>query len=141
MFYSVGGIGSGHWGLREFDPLEHTVDITQDDDYFSEGKAMMRQHIVKERNPRLIRAAKERFKQVHGRLFCEICLFDFERTYGTLGAGFIEAHHKIPVSTCTKEESVRIDDLAMVCSNCHSMLHRKKPWPNIDELDNFLCPL
>jgi hypothetical protein len=33
-------------------------------------------------------AAKKR----HGRLFCEVCGFDFEQRYGDLGQDFCEAH-------------------------------------------------
>lgn len=56
-------------------------------------------------------------------LKCEVCGFDFEKVYGQLGAGYIEVHHKKPVS-----EGERItdldNDLVMLCSNCHRMIHR-----------------
>ena len=56
-------------------------------------------------------------------LRCEVCGFDFERVYGKLGTGYIEVHHKRPVS-----EGERItdldNDLVMLCSNCHRMIHR-----------------
>ena len=31
-----------------------------------------------------------------------------------------------------------IDDLSWVCSNCHRMIHRQKPWLSIEELNAVL---
>ena len=58
--------------------------------------------------------------------FLFICGFDFEKTYGEIGKGFIHVHHIVPVSEIG--ESYRVDyekDLIPVCPNCHAMLHRK----------------
>jgi len=30
------------------------------------------------------------------------------------------------------------EDIVMVCSNCHKMLHRRRPWLKIDELKNLI---
>ncbi len=64
--------------------------------------------------------------KIHGTK-CQVCGFDFEAVYGSHGRGFIEVHHKVPVSSL--EEKTRIDprtDMAVVCSNCHRMIHRKR---------------
>ena len=63
---------------------------------------------------------------IHGTK-CMVCGFDFGEIYGDVGEGFIEVHHLFPLSD--KKEEVAIDiktDLACVCSNCHSMFHRKR---------------
>ena len=31
-----------------------------------------------------------------------------------------------------------IDDLSWVCSNCHRMIHRQKPWLSIEELNAII---
>ncbi len=62
--------------------------------------------------------------RIHG-CFCNICGFDFEKTYGEIGKAFIEVHHIRPLASL--DEEVVIDpqtDLICVCSNCHRMLHR-----------------
>lgn len=125
LFYSVDGIGNGHWGLTE---CKNTVELTQEDDEFSEGKLSLRKHLQRERNPKVISEAKKNFVAKHGHLFCEVCGFDFKEKYGDLGENFIEAHHTKPVSAMKDGEKTKIEDIAMVCSNCHSMIHRKKPW-------------
>ncbi len=74
-----------------------------------------------ERNP----IARNRCIELNG-CKCSICGFDFEKTYGEIGKGFIHVHHIVPVSEI--KESYRVDyekDLIPVCPNCHAMLHRK----------------
>lgn len=71
---------------------------------------------------------------------CAICGFDFEAVYGAVGKDFIEVHHIVPISNSNEEHSVDpINDLIPVCSNCHSILHRKRPDPYLpEELVNML---
>jgi hypothetical protein len=70
---------------------------------------------------------------------CSICGFDFAERYGELGQGFIEVHHLVPLST-TKiaRETNPAKDLVVVCSNCHSMLHRSDPVLSPEELQGLL---
>jgi putative restriction endonuclease len=105
---------------------------------FSEGLPKLRIHVQRERNQTLVSVAKRRFKEAHGRLFCEVCGFDFSDHYDTLGDGFIEAHHRVPLSESYDLVETSVEDLAMVCANCHRMLHRRKPWLSIEELKDFL---
>jgi putative restriction endonuclease len=128
LFYLVEGKGKGIWGLNNFSGKGIVIDLAKDDIEFPEGKKKLRQHVARERNPKIIRLAKRKFIQENGRLYCEICGFDFEVEYGELGKGFIEGHHLKPVSELKKKEKTKIKDIVMVCSNCHKMLHRKRPW-------------
>ena len=85
----------------------------------------MRTHLVRERNSKVVKEAKHLFKATHGgKLFCEVCGFDFSEKYGKLGEGFIEAHHIKKLSKTEGVYEIKPSDFAMVCSNCHSMLHR-----------------
>jgi putative restriction endonuclease len=138
IFYSVQGLGNGIWGLNNFEPDILQVDLTEDDIEFPEGKKMLRKHILRERNPKLVRLAKLEFKQKNDRLFCEICEFDFTEKYGEIGKDFIEAHHIKPISELKESDKTKIEDLIMVCSNCHRMLHRKRPWLNKFELKKLI---
>ncbi len=96
---------------------------------FPEGRAVYVRHLQRERSSALVQRKKARFLKVHGRLFCEACGFDFQATYGPhLGAGFMECHHLRPVATLGPGDSTSLEDLALVCSNCHRMLHRARPW-------------
>lgn len=99
-----------------------------------EGAALYRLHRQLERDTTLAKKAKQKRLAETGCLWCDVCGFDFEREYGVLGAGFIEAHHTIPVSELTGETKTQLADLALVCSNCHRMLHRGPQLLTIDEL-------
>ncbi|WP_374187403.1 HNH endonuclease [Priestia aryabhattai] len=139
IFYAVRGKGNGYWGLRIFEPKENTVALTDDDLGFREGRKKLVQHVIRERNPRVIQLAKEKFKKEHnGKLFCEVCGFDFLQTYGEIGQDFIEGHHTMPVSEVEGEYSIKVEDIAMVCSNCHRMLHRKRPWLTKEQLKGLI---
>ena len=109
-------------------------ELSFDDLGFTEGKTVLKTHLSKERNRTLIKVAKEEFIKNHGKLYCEVCGFDFEEVYGDLGKDYIECHHLLPVSQISDDHQTKISDLAMVCSNCHSMIHRKRPWLNRDNI-------
>ena len=126
IFFKIDEKTRGFYGLVEPNLSIKNMDATQDDDYYVEGKKAFKTHIVRERNHKVIKDAKERFIKEHGKLYCEVCGFDFTEKYGELGKSFIEAHHLKPVSELKEGEKTNINDLVMVCSNCHSMIHRYK---------------
>lgn len=103
-----------------------------------EGKLLSEVHLRRERNTTIVEEAKAAFLQ-SGRLRCEACAFDFEKAYGTRGAGFIEAHHRIPLSHSELVgRLVKISDFVMLCSNCHRMIHRCRPWLTVEELTQLI---
>jgi 5-methylcytosine-specific restriction enzyme A len=110
-----------------------------DDDEFEaeEGRLLTRLHRHRERNASLVRRKKDAVSRTHGRLACEVCGFDFATRYGDLGSGFIEAHHILPLAAAGPA-TTRLADLALVCSNCHRMLHRAKPWMTPGQLNKRL---
>ena len=104
-----------------------------------EGRVRVRTHKTRERSPQLAKAKKDEALKRYGKLVCEICEFVFTARYGDHGSGFMECHHRQPLSKiadidCSK---VTLDDLALVCANCHRMLHRKD-WPSVEELRSRL---
>lgn len=104
-------------------------------DSFPEGKLKERLHKQRERNSSLIKAVKKEALEKYGKLECQCCGFDFEVKYGELGREFIEAHHTKPVSELHQDgEKTQKEDIALVCANCHRMLHRKRPWLKMNGL-------
>tara|TARA_B100000963_G_C22565022_1_gene643236 strand:+ start:476 stop:1297 length:822 start_codon:yes stop_codon:yes gene_type:complete len=104
----------------------------------TEGLIRYRRHKTRERNPEIIKRKKEEFLKQHGYLFCEVCNFNFNKTYGKRGKGFIECHHNIPLHEQDGERITLSSDLTLLCSNCHRMIHRKKKWLTVDELKNII---
>lgn len=88
---------------------------------YLEGEKKEKISIIKERNP----LARKKCIELKGTT-CEICGMNFKEKYGEIGDGFIEVHHIIPISKIELEYEVDPEkDLIPVCSNCHSMLHRR----------------
>jgi 5-methylcytosine-specific restriction protein A len=83
-----------------------------------------------ERDPNARRKCVEHFGPK-----CVICQFDFEEEFGELGRGYIHVHHLKPLGELDKEyRTDPVNDLRPVCTNCHAMLHRRKPALTIEEL-------
>ncbi|WP_431027040.1 HNH endonuclease [Lysinibacillus sp. LZ02] len=137
LFYAIEK-GKGVWGLRsELGKVKKRPVYMTEEDQFPEGKEQYYLHKKRERNQTVVRLKKQIAMQ-DGKLNCEVCGFDFKARYGELGEGYIECHHIKPISVYTEEEVTTVDDLVLVCSNCHRMLHRKRPWIGKDELKDIL---
>jgi predicted HNH restriction endonuclease len=98
-----------------------------------EGRTLFRLHRIKERNRRLVHRKKRAVLAAKGRLLCEVCDFDFAMVYGQLGEGFAECHHRVPLAELDGTAPTRLSDLAVVCANCHRMLHRR-PVHTVEQL-------
>lgn len=99
-----------------------------EDDEGHEGD--VKQRLVKHRR-RESRMRNQKITDVlhknNDRLICEVpnCGFDFHAKYKELGTGFAEVHHNKPLSEAPRKgRVVRLADLAIVCANCHRMIHR-----------------
>ena len=104
------------------------------EDEFPEGQILTRLHIIRERNRSSVREAVSRFSE-KGPLKCQICGFDFRARYGRLGETYIECHDVVPVS---KMKIRTKPDLVPVCSNCHRMVHRVRPWLDHPQLRSII---
>lgn len=86
-----------------------------------EDASRFRMHKRIERNSGL----SKRVKQLHG-FTCQVCGTNFEHKYGEIGKDYIEAHHLKPLASL-KGNKVAMDptkDFAVLCANCHRMIHR-----------------
>ncbi|SFC57673.1 HNH endonuclease [Polaromonas sp. OV174] len=127
-------IGRGYTVIdRRHDALQK-VAPEDEESSFPEGAAIYRLHRHLERDGAISRKAKAKRLAETGKLECEVCQFDFVARYGSIGNGFIEAHHKTHVSKNLGTAKTKASDLALVCSNCHRMLHTSKNGLSIEEL-------
>lgn len=107
-------------------------------DSVREGLVLYKLHKYRERNKKIVNLKKKSALKLTGKLSCEVCGFDFQTKYGDLGKDFIECHHIKPLSLNDSISNTNVDDLALVCSNCHRMLHRKIDSLSIDALKALL---
>ncbi len=102
----------------------------------TEGKVIYQYGKRYERNQHL----REDAIKIHG-LTCKACKFNYENTYGEWGKGYIEIHHTKPLYINEQEVSVDpMNDLIPVCSNCHTMMHRKRATVlSVEEIKHLLA--
>ena len=119
---------------RIYKELRPPVDVTSpgsasnEEMSFPEGAQKFQLHLTRERNSAIAASAKSEYAERHnGSLPCEICGFDFYEHYGDRGHLFAEAHHIVPLSESSENRRTATSDFAIVCSNCHRMLHRNPP--------------
>lgn len=107
------------------------IATTNPDISVAEGELKLVSHLVRERNQKII-AEKKRDAIRNGNLKCEVCSFSFIETFEV---EFIECHHITPISIAGAKKTT-MADLALVCANCHRMLHKKfdGEYLTIDEL-------
>lgn len=99
-------------------------EVEQEDDSTisgQEGKLKLVSHYVRERDRKIVAEKKKQAKLFDPELKCEVCKFSFPNTFNQ---DFIECHHIKPISEVGESET-RLEDLALVCANCHRMLHKK----------------
>ncbi|MHA6193871.1 HNH endonuclease [Pseudomonas wadenswilerensis] len=97
-----------------------------------EGKILTRLHRYRERA--LVKAKKKDVLQKQGCLRCEACGFNFAEVYGQTGEGIIDVHHTKPVHSLKPGEKTKLSELALLCSNCHRVIHSKRPWLSVEQV-------
>ncbi|SDG73405.1 HNH endonuclease [Propionivibrio dicarboxylicus] len=103
-----------------------------------EGAILTRLHRIRERSRKLIEGKKKAFRDAHGKLFCEACGFDFCDKYGATASHIIEVHHTKPLHTLEERAVTKLDDLAMLCPNCHRVVHSKKQWLTVSQVKDLI---
>jgi hypothetical protein len=104
-----------------------------------EGRLKIQTHKRRERDGALPKLKKAEEMRLYKKLECEVCGFVFATRYGDHGSDFIECHHREPLSTLDPNDGkhTTLEDLALVCANCHRMLHWRD-LPSIPELRSRL---
>ena len=101
---------------------------------------MVEGRLMEDKVLRRVRNSAARQKCVEDSNFtCSVCGFNFYKVYGEIGKNFIEVHHIKPLSSYNEEHEILQSELVALCSNCHSMAHRRRPMPySIEELKKML---
>jgi 5-methylcytosine-specific restriction enzyme A len=120
---------------KEMEKLSDAPWNSDDDVEFFEGRVLTKLHRIKERAHGLrkkLLAARRRL----GALTCEMCARPCESTDSQIDDAPFEVHHVVPLSA-TLMRRTRLTDVALLCANCHRILHRaianRKRWIGIPE--------
>lgn len=116
-------------------PITSEYDIDIHSPGASEGNRRLILHLVRERNQGLV----QRKKKFAASLACEACLFSFSQRYGTGAAAYCEVHHLVPLAEAGQSTRTKLQDLAILCANCHRVVHMRNPPYTLDEIKQMLA--
>lgn len=103
------------------------LDADDLDNFEAEEGRLVTVLVRRRERDRRLRATKIAGVLSEGReLDCEVCNVNFEAKYGPRGRGYVEIHHVLPLSV-SGPTLTSLEDLALLCSNCHRMVHQT-PW-------------
>jgi 5-methylcytosine-specific restriction protein A len=111
-------LGKEEQGLGKGDPELGAME--------GEQKRRFVSHRARERALRAAKLDQARANSTDGHIRCEVpgCDFDFETIYGSVAAGFAHVHHLRPLAESTAPTITKLEDLVVVCANCHAVIHR-----------------
>lgn len=113
---------------------------TEDDlEGVDEGGLALRQHLVRERDRGLRKRKIDAVRKAGKPLACEVCGFDYEAVYQERGRDYCEVHHRTPLHESGPTKT-NLADLAVLCANCHRMIHRGTPWLTVEALVELVGP-
>lgn len=103
-----------------------------------EGGRVERWRVGRERDPALRSRKLAQVRKAGQPIACEACGFDFGSVYGQRGQDYIEVHHRVPLHVSGKVRT-KLGDLALLCSNCHRVVHRQVPWLTVEDLTELVA--
>lgn len=118
--------------LKRLESVIDTATVASKQKEALEGETYRTEAIFRSRNQTLIQA-----KKANSDYRCEVCGFGFEETYGVIGREYVVAHHLKPIAAGPSKTT--LDDIALVCANCHAMIHTKNPPISIEDLRKLVA--
>jgi hypothetical protein len=104
-----------------------------------EGEPRMLFHIRREREPRIAAAKRAAARNQGGELECEACGFVAQHAYSGFAGDVAEVHHRRALGDATGPVETKLDDLAVLCANCHRAIHQTRPLVSVEEFrERFL---
>lgn len=101
----------------------------------TEGRRRLVLHLQRERNQTVVRNKKKQAAS----LDCEVCGFSFARAYGAAASDYCEVHHLLPLSEVEHASRTRMEDLAILCANCHRVVHLHNPPYTLHQVRSMLA--
>jgi 5-methylcytosine-specific restriction enzyme A len=114
----------------------------EDQEEFFEGRVLTLMHKRRERHYGLRKALLDSRRKT-GPFACDLCGIGPVIDDPELSDAQFEAHHLIPLAAAV-ERKTHLRDMALVCANCHRLIHRliiqQKRWLTLDQRSVLLRP-
>lgn len=88
-----------------------------------EGKRTLVAHYRRERSSRLRKDKIDQALGEFGVLSCEICKVTSPQIELPFKNKMFEVHHRVPLSKASDKNRTTLADMAILCANCHRMVH------------------
>ena len=102
--------------------LADELEDEEEEETFQEGRVLTEIHRRRERSRRIRKKVLEN-RIANDELACEICGFSGLEVDADMRDALFECHHVVPLSEAV-EVSTKLADMALLCANCHRLLHR-----------------
>ena len=96
-----------------------------------EGRKRLRIHYSRERASQRKQKIALTIK-LNGELRCEVCEITEEKYISIRTHSIFEVHHIIPLAKADGEIETKLEDLAVLCANCHKAIHSIEPIPSVN---------
>ena len=98
-----------------------------------EGKKQLRIHYSRERKSQR-KAKLKAFMASYGSLFCEVCDDDCSNYVEEVREKVFEVHHNVPLAIASHQVETKLDDLSVLCANCHRAIHGYEEVPTVEQM-------
>jgi predicted HNH restriction endonuclease len=110
------------------------AEITRKNEALSQLSAVEGEELVKEKRFRKRNQTIIQLKKAMSDYACEACGFKYGSYYGPDVKEYIVAHHLNPIAETDGARATTLDDIALLCANCHAMVHNSRPILSITDL-------
>lgn len=105
-----------------------------------EGRLLTRLHVYKERDRKFAKKVRDYYRHAQGGVLrCEACDSVPVQKYGPVGESSMEAHHTVPIEELQPDSLTLVQEMAMVCANCHRVIHSEKPCLTVDRVRQLVA--
>lgn len=102
-----------------------------------EGAKALREHIWRERDPELVARKLEIARAQDRNLPCEACRGPGALELPSAWIEIAEVHHRIPLASAVGPRMTSLKDLAVLCPNCHTAIHKTNPMIAVELLREY----
>lgn len=116
-------------------------DRPEEEQKFTEGERKIVIHDRAERAPGLRQKKIKQFLKTNSELYCENCGETATGYPKDIRTRVFEVHHIIPISQYDGSQITNMDNLALLCANCHRAIHYWSPPPTLEVFKDKLAGL
>lgn len=97
-----------------------------------EGEMVTAEATFRMRNRAIIAA-----KKALSNGLCEVCSLNFKDKY-SIDKNCLVAHHINPIGNRSSASKTTVDDILLLCPNCHAVAHTKEPPLSLEEMKKLI---